>query len=121
VTPERALAEIALAKLLVVPSTCIEGFPLVLKEAFALGTPVAVSNVGPLPAIVRDGVNGVVFESASDTSLLRNVRDLWNDPHRLELLGRGARATFEKEYTEEIAYARLMKIYETAASGFGSR
>jgi glycosyltransferase involved in cell wall biosynthesis len=117
VTPERALAEIALAKLLVVPSTCIEGFPLVLKEAFALGTPVAVSNVGPLPAIVRDGVNGVVFESASDTSLLRNVRYLWNDPQRLELMGRGARATFEKEYTEEIAYARLMKIYETAASG----
>jgi glycosyltransferase involved in cell wall biosynthesis len=118
VTSERALAQIALAKLLVMPSTCIEGFPLVLKEAFAFGTPVAVSNVGPLPAIVRDGVNGVVFESASATSLLTNVRDLWKDPRRLEFLGRGARATFEKEYTEEIAYARLMKIYETAASGF---
>lgn len=111
-----ALGEIGSAKLLVLPSTCIEGFPLVLKEAFALGTPAAVSNLGPLPTIVRSGVNGLVFESASAASLLASVRGAWEDAGRLEQLGRSARVTYENQYTEEISYARLMQIYQIAAS-----
>jgi hypothetical protein len=56
-----------------------------------------------------------VFESASATSLLANVRAVWEDAPRLEQMGQGARTTYEKEYTEEIGYARLMAIYQTAA------
>ncbi len=111
---EEAQAEIGRARLLVLPSEWFEGFPMVVREAFALGTPVAVSNIGPLPSIVEEGRNGVVFEPGNAASLLETVRGVWGQPERLEALGRGARATFEARYTETVNYQQLMAIYEQA-------
>jgi glycosyltransferase involved in cell wall biosynthesis len=41
-----AQRQIAQASLLVLPSECFEGFPMVVREAFAFGTPAAVSDLG---------------------------------------------------------------------------
>jgi glycosyltransferase involved in cell wall biosynthesis len=109
-----AQAQIAAARLLVLPSECFEGFPMVVGEAFAFGTPAAVSNLGPLPSIIRAGENGVVFEPANPESLLSAVRTAWQTPGLLERLGQGARAEFEAKYTERTNYAALMEIYERA-------
>jgi len=96
------------------PSECFEGFPMVIREAFAFGTPVAVSNIGPLPSIVQHGINGVVFEPENRQSLLNTVRTAWETPSLLEELGAGARAEFESKYTEDVNYKILMDIYEQA-------
>lgn len=109
-----AQRQIAGARLLVLPSEWFEGFPMVVREAFAFGTPAAVSNIGPLPSIVRHGVNGVVFEPSNPESLLHAVRRAWETPDMLEQLGKGARTEFEGKYTEDANYATLMDIYERA-------
>jgi len=114
VPPAEAEKEIAQAKLLLVPSECFEGFPMVIREAFAFGTPVAVSNIGPLPEIVKDGVNGIVFDSGNADSLRRQVQRACQAPGLLERLSVGARKTFEQSYTEEVNYRALMSIYERA-------
>lgn len=111
---ERAQAEIANARLQILPSECFEGFPMVVREAFAFGTPAAVSNLGPLPSIVEHGKSGVVFKPAAPESLLDEVRKAWHTPGLLEQLGRGARAEFESKYTEDANYATLMDIYRQA-------
>lgn len=109
-----AQAQIAGARLLLLPSECFEGFPMVIREAFAFGTPVAVSNLGPLPSIVQAGVNGVVFEPGSPASLASVVREAWQSPQLLERLGHGARQAFQQRYTEEANYRLLMEIYGAA-------
>lgn len=109
-----AQAQIAGACLQVLPSECFEGFPMVVREAFAFGTPAAVSNIGPLPSIVQAGESGLVFEPANPPSLLHAVRTAWETPGLLERLGRGARREFETKYTEDANYAQLMAIYEQA-------
>ncbi|HRJ02709.1 MAG TPA: glycosyltransferase family 4 protein [Hyphomonas sp.] len=111
---DRAQAEIANASLLVLASECFEGFPMVVREAFAFGTPAAVSDLGPLPSIVNHGRSGVVFKPAAPESLLYEVRKAWHTPGLLEQLGRGARAEFESKYTEDANYAMLMDIYRQA-------
>lgn len=111
---EETIRQIAHARLQLLPSECFEGFPMVVREAFAVGTPAAVSNLGPLPSIVSHGVNGVVFEAADPQSLLAVVRNAWQTPGTLERLGAGARKSFETLYTEEINYACLMEIYRAA-------
>ena len=111
---ERAQAEIANARLQILPSEWFEGFPMVVREAFAFGTPSAVSNIGPLPSIVEHGKSGIVFEPANSLSLLQEVRTAWDTPGLLERLGQGARAEFESKYTEEANYATLMEIYRKA-------
>lgn len=109
-----AQAEIARAYLLVLPSECFEGFPMVVREAFAFGTPTAVSAIGPLPSIVQQGKNGVLFSPGDPASLLQAVRSTWDSPGELERLGAAARASFERLYTEAANYQILMKIYEQA-------
>lgn len=109
-----AQLQIAEASLLVLPSEWFEGFPMVVREAFAFGTPAAVSNIGPLPSIVKSGVNGLVFEPANAESLLNTVRAAWQAPDMLERLGHGARQAFEALYNEDANYQMLMQIYEQA-------
>ncbi|MFU2486563.1 glycosyltransferase family 4 protein [Thauera sp. WH-1] len=111
---EYAQAEIANARLQILPSECFEGFPMVVREAFAFGTPAGVSNIGPLPSIVEHGKSGIVFQPANPQSLLQEVRTAWEAQGLLEHLGQGARAEFEGKYTEETNYATLMEIYQRA-------
>lgn len=114
VTPDVAQNEIANARLLVLPSECYEGFPMVIAEAFAHGTPVAVSSLGPLASIVSVGVNGGVFEPGSPDSLARVVGALWAEDGHLKALGLGARRSFEELYSEGRNYRMLMDVYASA-------
>lgn len=111
---EAAQHEIAHARLLILPSICFEGFPMVIREAFAYGVPAAVSGIGPLPSIVADQVSGLVFKAADASALLRSVRSSWEHPGMLEKLGQGARASYERDYNEDANYQRLMAIYAAA-------
>jgi glycosyltransferase involved in cell wall biosynthesis len=120
-TVGETVESISYSKLMIVSSECFEGFPMVVREAFAFGTPAAVSNIGPLPSIVQHGISGVVFEPANPESLLREVRTAWETPGMLERLGAGARAEFEAKYTEEANYKMLMAIYEQAIEVSKSR
>ena len=111
---KETIRQIAHARLQLLPSEGFETFGLAIVEAFAVGTPAAVSNLGPLPSIVNHGINGLVFEAANPQSLLTVVRNTWQTSGLLEQLGHGARKSFETLYTEEINYACLMEIYQAA-------
>lgn len=111
---EQAQAEIGRARMQILPSECHETFGLVVVEAFAHGTPSAVSDLGPLPSIVTHGKSGVVFQPSNPPSLLQEVRTAWETLGLLERLGQGARSEFEDKYTEVANYAALMEIYRQA-------
>lgn len=57
---------------LVVPSIVAETYSIVVREAFACGVPVIASRIGALPAAIREGDNGWLFEAgdAADLALL---------------------------------------------------
>ena len=105
---------LAKAKLLVLPSICFEGFPMVIREAFALGVPVAASNLGAMASLVEDGENGVLFEPGSVNGIFQAISDLWNEQPELEGMAKAARAEFEEKYRGESNYKILMDIYEKA-------
>ena len=107
-------AQIGAARLLIMPSEWIETFGLALAEAFAFGTPVAVSDIGPLSTIARDGQEGVVFPPGDAPRLLHTVRRAWNDPELLRRLGGSARLAFETLYNEAANFRDLMQVYERA-------
>lgn len=109
-----AFREIAASRLLIVPSITLEGFPVVLQEAFAAGTPAAVSDLGALPTIVEDGCNGLVFAARSAESIAELITRVWSDEELLMRLASAARRSHESKYTEEANYRQLMEIYERA-------
>jgi glycosyltransferase involved in cell wall biosynthesis len=105
---------LAKAKLLVLPSLCFEGFPMVIREAFALGVPVAASRIGAIPFIIKEGINGVMFKPGDSTDLLKMVKPLWENSVKLSVMAEAARKEFEEKYTADTNYDILMEIYREA-------
>ena len=110
--------EISNARMLVLPSQWFEGFPLVLREAFAYGTPVAVSDIGPLRDIVGEGEigsqAGVSFRSGDPDAWCEGLRSIFSSNSTLNSLSAGGRMRFETLYNDHKNYEILMSIYENA-------
>ncbi|MHB8470405.1 MAG: glycosyltransferase family 4 protein [Gaiellaceae bacterium] len=66
-----------------------ENFPHALVEALAVGTPVVATDVGGVPEIVEDGVNGLLVAPGDPAALAAAIGRLVSDP---ELRGRLAAA-----------------------------
>ena len=71
---------------LVVPSVCEETFSLVAREALQAGLPVIAARRGALPEVIRDGVNGLLFEPENADDLRRCLERLRTDTRLREQL-----------------------------------
>jgi glycosyltransferase involved in cell wall biosynthesis len=112
---------IAKSKLLLVPSTWFEGFPMVIREAFAYGVPVAASRLGALMELIDDGVNGALFEVNAANELAELVHRLWGSPTTLQRMSEMARQSYLRAYTEAANGEILQAIYESAIAARNER
>jgi glycosyltransferase involved in cell wall biosynthesis len=72
-----------------------ECMPVVVMEAFALGTPVVATAVGELPEVVVDGVNGLLVPPQRPDLLAAALRRLVEQPELRAQLAEGARASID--------------------------
>lgn len=101
------------ARALVVPSIWYEGFPMVVLEAFAAGTPVLASDLGALAEIVGQDV-GWRAAPGNVSELRARLEAVMQDPAGAEQRGAAARATFEAHYTQDTVMAQLEQVYRDA-------
>ena len=95
----------AAADLFVLPSVA-EAFGLVLAEAIYLGTPVVATQVGGIPEIVEDGVDGVLVSPADEQALADTIADLLNDPvRRRQMSGVGGDKILSKFRFEDMVHS----------------
>ncbi|TWJ16716.1 glycosyltransferase family 4 protein [Geobacter argillaceus] len=99
------------AEFVVVPSECYEGFPMVVLEAMACGTPVVASRLGSLAEVVVNGINGVTFSPGDPTDLASVIVELRKDRQRLAAMRYRCRLHFDQHYSEEHALTALLDIY----------
>lgn len=94
---------------LVVPSR-LDGRPMVVLEALALGVPVLVSRVGGLPELIEDGVNGMVCAPGDTDAFAARLRQLADDADLLRHLKRGARTSAEQRLDATTMYTAYEKV-----------
>jgi glycosyltransferase involved in cell wall biosynthesis len=100
------------AQFMVMPSIWYEGFPMVIREAYACGKPVIASRLGAMAELVEDGKTGLLFEPGNPVDLAEKIK--WMIEHETECIemGKNARKVFEEKYTAERNFQILMNIYK---------
>jgi glycosyltransferase involved in cell wall biosynthesis len=104
--------EMTAAAMLIMCSIGLEGFPVVLAEAFALGLPAIVSDFGAPRDIVRHGESGLHVPAGDTKALAQAVTELHQDPVKLESFGKAARQDYLSKYAPSINYDQLLAVYD---------
>ncbi len=112
---EDARAFIAAADVVVSPAD-VEGLPVTILEALALGRPVAATAVGGVPSVVIDGETGLLVPPGDPRALATAIERLLADTEWAARLGKAGRALVEGEFglktmvdAYEQVYRRLLR------------
>lgn len=91
-----------------------EGLGVVLLEALNYARPIAASNVGGIPDIVRHGETGLLFPEKDPPAIAAAILELLRDPERAERLGRQGHGLVRREFSWEHVTAQWDAFYAKA-------
>lgn len=86
-----------------------EGFGLVAVEAMRNLKPVIASNVGALPELIKNNINGYIFDIKNDKILKEILLNI--NKNDLQNLGKKARVIYLKNFTDLIFIKKIYKLY----------
>ena len=114
------LAQIAAADVLVLPSL-MEGLPVVLMEAMALGKPVIASSVAGIPELVRNGITGLLFRPSDWQHLTIQMSALAKDAAWRGRLAKAGREAIDAEYAIDVAIEPLVARFQNVKQLCGAK
>jgi glycosyltransferase involved in cell wall biosynthesis len=94
------------------PSECFENFPYAALESLVHAKPVIASNIGGLPEIVEDGVNGYLYPPRNASALADRIQVLWDAPDLAVAFGQRGREKVIQEFDKETHFQRLVNLYD---------
>jgi L-malate glycosyltransferase len=94
-----------------------EGTPNSLLEAMASGLPVIASQVGGVPELIQESIEGLLFESDSKDDLKEKLNKLIKDNQLQKLLGKNAQKKIATHYGSwENQAEKLLALYKQLLS-----
>ena len=89
-----------------------EGLPLALLEAMSIAIPVVATNVGAIPKVIHDSVNGLLIEPGSVDQLVIALKKILEDePLRKSLGIKGQEEVIAKYSSQQMAES-YFKVYD---------
>lgn len=98
------------ADLCVFPST-YEPFGIVALEALASGKPVVASNVGGLPEVIQNKVNGLLVRPRNSKEIAEAIDMIFSDDKLAGKMAKNALQTIEREFSWERTAQKTLSIY----------
>jgi len=102
------------AEFLVFPSEWYETMGRTIMEAFAVGTPVIASSIGPPASMVAPGETGFHFQPGNVAELRARVEWCSHNLNEVRSMRANARHAFEAGYTGTANLEMLLSIYRQA-------
>jgi len=96
---------------LVIPSLQ-EAMGRVTLEALACGVPLVVTDVGGLPEVVTDGVNGLVVPSQNPARLADAIAQMLGDENLREKFCENGRRVLREKFDLDQTRDRLLELYQ---------
>lgn len=97
---------------LVIPSIWYENGPYSVIETQAIGKAIIGANIGGIPEMVQDNVNGLIYEYDDINELEDKMKNLFENKQKVRLFEENAKQLAFKEYSTKEYYNRLEKIYK---------
>lgn len=91
-------------------SSDVEGLPVAVMEAKALGLPIVATTVGGLPGAIRDGIDGLLVPPRRSDELALALTRLVDSPTLLRELGQASGGSAH-DYDARNAVRRLEELY----------
>ncbi|MBU2063976.1 MAG: glycosyltransferase family 4 protein [Candidatus Omnitrophica bacterium] len=102
----------AATRVVIYPSTANEPFGLAMLEAMAMSKPIIVTDMGGMPEIIKDGINGFVIKQRDFEALGHRIIRLLDDEALSSRLGTTGRQILESHYTKEKMAQATLQVYE---------
>jgi len=105
------IAEIEKASIVCLPSRA-ESAPMVISQALAAGRPVVASNVGGIPQMVQNGINGYLFQSGNGNELTKILLDLFqNSREKIIEMAKNAKKIALRDYHPHSIIEKTINTY----------
>ena len=91
----------------------IEGFGLVILEAFQQKRPVLTSNILPMSDIVEDQKTGYVIEPHDGKKWAEYIIRLIKEPETSQKMGEAGYKVLKEKYNQEIFYQKMISMYQS--------
>ena len=105
------------ADLSILPSL-VEATSIAGLESMASGVPLIGTNVGGIPAIIQDKVDGLLVPSEDPHALEKAIRIMIDAPDKRRAMGDRAREATISRFSWDIISRKTAEIYERAAEEF---
>lgn len=94
-----------------------EGFGIVLLEAMALGKPVIGTNVGGIPEVIDNGLNGFLVEPRNSQQLAERILELLRNAALRNRMGQNGIQKVQLRFSIERVVKEIEKVYMMAMNG----
>jgi len=108
---KEAMTVLKASSLLVIPSR-MESIPQVIKEAFYLKVLIVATNVGGIPELIQDNVNGLLVTPENPEQLLETINKLLGDREAAKRFSEAGYDFVIKNLTWEVLLPKYIKFYE---------
>ena len=108
---ENAMENLKASSIIVIPSR-MESIPQVIKEAFYLKVPIIATNVGGIPELITDNVNGILVPPNSPELLQNAINKLLLDDETSKRLSAAGYEFVMNHLTWEVLLPEYVKFYE---------
>ncbi len=88
----------------------MEGIPVALMEAMAIGIPVISTFHSGIPELIEDRVSGFLVNENDATSIANVVREIIEDPGVLTGICHNAKQKIDNEFDQEKSYSKMLTI-----------
>ena len=105
---EEAGKHLAGSRAIVIPSVCLEGFPLAILEGFSRKIPVVLSREVAARDTIADGVNGFLIDPWNFSQKITEIGGL----RQLSRIGEEGFQTYTRLFTKEKVMGLLEDIYK---------